>query len=226
MACIVNQCNSIADSFHYLEQDFAKRNLKAGYFALGTAWENFRRASSPEQLAEEFAHLALAALRKFDKFLASYINNSCKCQIGSKPLQVDGNSLLDDLEDFYIVFMTPITDCKVNDFLNLSDARSSASKVISDPKAAKGSAAQQLKKYQEDKQWITCKECAKIGDVVIALEQPRSWTLVHGDKKSFPDLCAALGKKEVYVSSVQATQHADPNLRWRLQGPPSQEEKN
>ena len=51
-----------------------------------------------------------------------------------------------------------------------------------------------MKKLLDKKSHVTCKECKKIGDAVIVMEQPPSFYLAASDK-DFPTLCTALDKQ-------------------------------
>ena len=155
--------------------------------------------------AEEIGSQALACVKLFDRIFASKINNTCKCQIGARPLVADGNHLLEDLYKFYTEFQEPITDCEVNGFLNLSNDHSRVQTLFSDANARKCDSVMQLQEYAASNKHITCRECGKIGDAVVALEQPASWCLVHLDK-AYKALCPALGREQKAIASLQAVE--------------------
>ncbi len=94
-------------------------------------------------------------------------------------------------------------DCEVNAFLRLERDRSDSSKLLADPKCATLKSIAKLSEFKKAGKWITCRECARIGDVIIALEQPSSWCLVHVDG-DFHHLCHALGRRHKQLPSVIA----------------------
>jgi hypothetical protein len=62
-----------------------------------------------------------------------------------------------------------------------------------------------LEKYAEDGTHITCKECERVGDAVIALEQTKGFTLLHIDK-SFDVLCTARKMPHQKIPSLRAAE--------------------
>lgn len=116
---------------------------------------------------------------------------------------IDYNHLMDDLRNFYSEFRTPVTNCEVNAFLNLTGTHSRARKILEDNNARKLKVSLALQDLRGKSKWITCKECKRIGDAIIALEQPASWIAVHVDK-SFHDLCRVLDRQHKPIMSVSA----------------------
>lgn len=131
------------------------------------------------------------------------IKNKSKCQIGGRRLSIDYYTLIDDLSAFSKEFQEPINDCEINDWLALRDPRSGATSLIHALRESGISVVDHLRGYEEKKpvQHISCTQCVKIGDAVIALEQPSSATLVHSDA-SLDQLCPALNKPHVKVDSI------------------------
>ena len=115
--------------------------------------------------------------------------------------EVDYNHLLDGLYRFYEAFLTPVEDCEVNAFLRLTHPKSRALALLGEDDVKALSVGKHLEGLRERGRWITCKECAKIGDAIIALEQPASWCLVHTDG-AFDDLCRCLKRNHTKIRSV------------------------
>ena len=204
-AFIAAQSKDAADAGYEIEQDFSIRNIK-GFLAvlLGAIRQDGAIPNDPIQFAEALASQGVRLLRLFDRKLPKKINNASKCQIGSRPLTVDWNNWLHDVHAYYEVFRgKPIEDCEVNDFLQMSNPKGRLKPLFDDPDASKEFSVQKAKKLCDNNKWITCKDCGSIGDVVIALEQPRSHTLVHTDG-AFNSLCPSLGKKNLPILSVTA----------------------
>lgn len=216
-AHIASQCSSVKQFWFYVGQDYGGRNLKTHTFAMGLAAKSIGAAESPNELAEEFVHIVQGLVKKFDRVFNSMINNSCGCQIGGLPLKVDVDEWKVDTGAFYEKVMAKIEDCDVNRFVNLGAPVSNASKLLKDARSKKVVAAENMREIQNAGAKITCTNCRKVGDVVIALEQPGPFILVHGDNGSYPALCAIRGRREMYVESVQSLEHADPDWKWTLQ---------
>lgn len=212
-AMISDQSSSVKQALHYIEQDFSSRSVKVTLSALAEYWVNFSNASSAAELAEEFAHASVLLLKRFDETLTAKINNGSECQVGARPLKVDFNTLMSDLRDFYSEFTEEVLDCGVNDFVDMQDRRSRATRILDDKRSIKCTSAKNLDSIRSSENPITCKNCSTIGDVVIALEQPSKSHLLHTDR-SFIEYCRVLGKPETYVESVAAVEKAQlkPNF--------------
>jgi hypothetical protein len=206
MALTIEQCSDVAEALCIIEQDFSPRSVKGALAVLQRCLRENGVLDSTHAAAEEVARLAVNWLKRFDRVFAARINNVCNCRIGAKSLEeVDFNHLLTDLHAFREAFLTPVTDCEVNGFLQLHDSGSRAAPLLTDPAALDTSAGKNLKALQEKQKWVTCKECSKIGDAVIALEQPASWSLVHVDG-AFNELCRVREREHLQIKSVLAVE--------------------
>jgi hypothetical protein len=203
LAFTIEHFSDVPQAIWYLEQDFKPRENKAILAVLGTHLQQVGPLKTTRAAAEECASLAVNWLKLFDRTFPRAINNSCGCQIGGLKLEIDFNSLLRELQQFYVGFSEPITNCQVNHFLNLANPKGRCAAILTDAEAAEAQASKKLLQLQQSKAHITCKECATIGDAVIALEQPKSWCLLHTDK-SFDSLCGALGRPHKLVASVRS----------------------
>ena len=203
IAFTVAHFNDVEQAMYYLEQEYSQRQNKGDLAGIALFVRELGPLRNCGAAAEEFASLAIRWLRKFDIVFTSRITNLCKCQIGGKTPDVDYNHLMQDLHDFYRSFLTPIMDCEVNAFLQLDNAKGRASKLLSDPNSAQLKVIERLIRLKQKNTWITCSECVQIGDVVIALEQPPSWSLAHVDN-SFNDLCEVLQRQHKLIRAARA----------------------
>ena len=206
MALVISQCSDVAEALCILEQDFSPRSVKGALAVIQRCLRESGSMDNTSAAAEEVGRLAVLWLKRFDKVFPARINNVCKCKIGGRSLDdIDFNHLLDDLHTFRETFLVPVTDCEVNAFLDLGTSRSRVAPLLEDAGVLKTKPGEKLEQLRVDGKWITCKECATIGDAVTALEQPASWCLVHLDG-AFNDLCRARGRSHLQIKSVIATQ--------------------
>jgi len=210
MAAAVRNFDDCTQAFAYLSQDFSVRDMKVYVQVAGMLLDK----SVPKTTtawAETIAREAVQFLRRFDKKFASRLRNRSRCQIGGGKPEIDYNTLVDDLNSYCREFLTPVTNCEVGTWLDLANSRSDASSLI---KTLAGTikSVEHLADVKANKTHITCRECVKISDAVIALEQPESITLVYSDN-AFNALCHELGKPGLQVpSAVKAERDANPNV--------------
>ena len=216
LAAIISQCTSIEDGLRYYSQAFSIRDVKGAILSISLAWQDIRQADTPGKLAEELGSVAVRLLRRFDRVLKSRIADKTGCQIGGKKLTVDFDRLHESLEQFYTESWTEVFDCAVNGFLKVDSVHGDATKMMEHDDTKNLVVCTNLAKLKSDGKQVSCKDCAKIGDLVIAAEQPRSWIVVHGDANSFPSLCGVLGKPDKYVESVMALQHELVGFEWHV----------
>jgi hypothetical protein len=152
------------------------------------------------EAAEEIGRIAVLWLEEFDTVFASRINNASRCQIGGMNMSVDFNSLLIDLQQFYVAFSEPILDCEINQYLTKSKR---AKTVLNDDQCKDLTAVSSLNDLLSKNKTIHCKSCSKIGDMVISLEVPASMGVAHVDA-SFDSLCAAQGLTSFKISSERS----------------------
>jgi hypothetical protein len=203
LAFAIAQFGEVEAALYYLEQDFSQRDNKAVIATIAAFLRQIGPLANTAAAAEEVAGLAVRWLALFDSTFPSRTGNTCGCRIGGMILDVDFNSVLDDLNEFYRSFSNPVTNCAVNDFLQLDRLKGRATPLLADEGASKLPVIQKLEKYADAQTWVTCKECGPIGDAVVALEQQASWTLVHTDE-AFTKLCPVLGRKNKLIPSARA----------------------
>jgi hypothetical protein len=200
-ALYFRQCDNVANALYHLEQDFG-RGPKDALSMIQQHLAGCGSLSSATS-AEEIASLAMRFLERFDNVFPKSIENSCRCQIGGNSPEVDYDSILHDLYAFYEAFLAPVQDCQINKFLR---SRRRAESLTKNEALAGLSAVKNLTDLQRRSKWITCTECRRIGDAVIALDQPASHCLVHIDQ-AFDKLCPALERDHKPIASAVA---ADP----------------
>jgi hypothetical protein len=203
LACEVDHFESVDHAMYHLEQDFSIRNIKANFHAVATMLRQKGAVQNTRDMAKEFARLAIGKLHEFDRLFRTRTRNSCGCQIGGKELRVDFNTLFDDLRVF-IKAVGSVDDCPVNEFLDLGKF-GKASRLLEEDGVADTKPGVNLAGLHEEGQWITFKECATIGDCVIALDQPRSCCLVHIDE-AFDVLCPAAERQHKRIPSQRASE--------------------
>lgn len=209
MALAMAQCRSPSDALHLLSQDFKTRRIKSIVSQIARIMEERGGLRNVKVAAEEFASATIQWLELFDELFASMTQNHSGCRIGGLNRDIDYDELLDELHKFYIELHENITTCGVNDYLDVKNGASKAARIFADDKADRTDAAKGLKKIlSRGTPWIDCKNCPTIGDVIIALEQPPSWTLVHTDG-AFDDLSRCLGKNHEKVPSMRAVSDID-----------------
>lgn len=204
MAACVRQYDNLADALNYLTQDFSGRNVKARSDILAAILREKGSLRNTRETAVEIARIGILLLRKFDLVLASKVKNLSGCKIGGVPCSVDFNRLFDDLRSF-AERVGIVMDCPINEYLGFTKPRGHAAKLLAGDGVADTRAGLALQKLFDNKTHVTCRECKKIGDAVIAIEQPPSWHLASSDK-DFPTLCSALGKAMKPILSVRGVE--------------------
>lgn len=194
VAIYIDLYNDIGEAFIRLEQRFSSRDVKADLSTLRDYVAN-RGPNSPRDAAEEIGRLAVHWLRRFDRVFRSRIDCASGCRLGRRPLRADYDSLLEDLSTFYHEFTEPVTDCEVNEFLAFTSAQGRAARLLKDDRIPMlKPVGKWLDKYCSEKRTITCIECMKLGDAIIALAQQKAYTLLSTDS-SFEILCEVLDRK-------------------------------
>ena len=203
IAFTIEHFNNVEQAMYFVEQEFSQRRNKSDIAGIGSFVNQIGPLRNCRAAAEEFASLAMRWLKTFDFVFPARIRNGCRCQIGGKTPNVDYNHFLADLHRFYEFFQTPVVDCEIKAALGLQKPMGRAANLIKDPKAENLGVVAALEKQKRDDSDVTCVECARIGDAVIALEQPGAWTLIHIDK-SFDDLCRVLDRDHKKILSLRA----------------------
>ena len=210
VACRIDHFTDVPTALRDLSHDFG-RKPKGTVDVLASLLNEKGRITSTRSMAKEIGRLAVAVLKKFDHILSARVNDSTGCKIGAQILRVDYNHLFDDLRDF-VRSVGNVADCPVNEFLGFSRSHGNAPRLLEVSEVqTKTKVGARLAKFVKERKWIECRECASIGDAVIALDQPRSWCLVHVDH-AFKVLCTATGKPNKPISSERAVEADVPRI--------------
>ncbi len=209
IALIVDCFQNLPHALNYESESFSARDVKTLVHLLSALCASGKEMSGREA-AKEIVHIAVVTLCKFDRRFRSRSPNSCGCRMGGKEFRPDFSNLFEEVRAFVRASLTE-DGCGIEAFLNLRKP-SKASKLLELSEVAEGtSAGKFLFKFKQNGKAITCKECQKIGDIVIALEQQRAWCLVHIDK-AFDVLCAATSRTHQRIKSVKAVEGSAPEI--------------
>lgn len=207
VALKVDFFNNVRDALSFESETFSPRDLKTLVHLVSVLYGNGKDVRGTEA-AKEIIHIAVTTLHKFDRRFRSQTPNSCGCKRGGKALRPDFNNIFGDVREFLRAWASEKT-CGLESFLDLRKP-SKASKLLKINSVSEGtSSGKYLAKFKETGQPITCKECAKIGDIVIALEQHAAWCLVHIDS-AFDALCKETGRPHIRIKSVKAIEEDVP----------------
>lgn len=206
LAALIDHFGNMADALDHVNQEFGIRRVKALNHLVTVVLRQEGEVQNTRAMATEVARIAVAKLRQFDRTFVSRIPNTCGCRIGSRQLRVDFNDLFEDLRAF-LRSIDVVHDCPVNDFLKLGKP-GAAQKLLQHEKARKTKVGAALSKYHEAATRVTCRECQRIGDAVIALEQPKYCCLAHIDR-AFDHLCEATGRQHKLILSQRAVEKDD-----------------
>jgi hypothetical protein len=201
MAFTADHFSDLPSALFHLNQAFSTRDIKTENHAIAVLLQQKGRINNCRSMAKELGRLAVGELKRFDRLFQSRTRNTCGCQIGGKELKVDYNYFFDDLRRF-VTSIGVVTDCRVNEFLGFS-RHGSAPRLLEVEGVHKTKAGKELSRLYEERKWTTCVKCAKIGDAVIALEQPNSFCLVHIDH-DFKVLCSATNRPYKPILSERA----------------------
>jgi hypothetical protein len=191
VAFLINHYGTLDEALGYIEEDFSPRTIKTWMHALRGMLGQQGSLINQKAAAKEVGRMAILKLKKFDRLFRRRIDNSCGCRAGGKNLVVDHNSFFESLRRF-VADIDDVKNCPVNEFLNFKNDRGPANMLLKDVAAAETSAGKSLAKYAKIASEINCNRCSRIGDAVIAMEQPPSYQLVHIDG-AFLYLCRASG---------------------------------
>ncbi|MGH7139300.1 MAG: hypothetical protein ACREHD_26440, partial [Pirellulales bacterium] len=202
-AQVFDVAESVEEAWRLLSQAFSGRE-KSSYGNLMADLERCRaHCANPgdhRQIARKIAELALQLVWDFDDVLERRISNASCCQIGDLTPPSEGNRLVPSLGRFCREFCEPVMDCGVNGFLAFEGNDTAVRKIIASDLMAKNKKyAEPLASYQKNRAHITCRECGRIGDAIIAAEHAAQmdadeYCLLHVDH-AFDRYCECLGLK-------------------------------
>jgi hypothetical protein len=203
VASYIGLRTSVRDALILLAQRYSIREIKVDMTAIALLLDQRTAMDNPHIAAEEVARLAINWLKTFDRVFRNRIPNTCGCQIGHKRPSIDYNTLLKDLSDFYEDFTEPVDDCPVNDLVGIGDPAGRGQALVAEKKTQKVDSVKNLAELLAAGARFVCDECRRIGDAVIALEQPADACLVHIDK-AYTKFCPFLGREHKHIKSALA----------------------
>ena len=162
-------------------------------------------AESVEQFGWEVVNLALI----YDKIFHTCVQSKTGCTRGEIQLDFETETRKDMLGNFYRQFKSPNHTCKLESLLNLQGGcpklrkvrEADLSKIASERRKGFENLQKQLNTLVVKARVLTCNTCSKIGDLVIALEQPPKTVLYHTDH-SFSVICPLLNHAHQQVKSA------------------------
>jgi hypothetical protein len=199
----ISQRTSVKNALVVLSQRYSIRSIKIDVIALAHLIEREAAMTDPKTAAVEVARLGIDWLKVFDRVFKSRIENKSGCQIGDAKPVIDYNDMLEDLYSFYEGFGDSVDDCSVNDFVEIGVPTGKGRLLANEPKLQKIDSVKNLVKILDAGTRFVCDECRKIGDVIIALEQPDTHCLVHIDN-AFNKFCPFLNRDHLHMKSVIA----------------------
>lgn len=209
-AFYISQRTSVRDSLALLANRFSIRNIKVDVIALGILLDQQKSMHNPAIAAEEIGSLAIRWLKTFDRLFRDKIPNQAGCLIGLKRPSIDYNTMLKDLSHFYEDFMEPVSDCPINDFVGIGSLQGRGLALLLEGSLQKIDSVRQLMALLEAGARFVCDDCRKIGDAVIALEQPEDQCLLHLDN-AFNKLCPVLKREHKQIRSAIAIDGQAPD---------------
>jgi hypothetical protein len=202
-AFYISQRTSVRDSLVLLANRFSIRSIKVDVIALGILLDQQKAMHNPSIAAEEIGSLAIRWLKTFDRLFRDKIPNQAGCLIGLKKPTIDYNTLLKDLNGFYEDFTEPVSDCPINDFVGIGSSEGGRPALLSEESVQKIDSIRQLTMLLEAGRRFVCDDCRKIGDTVIALEQPEDQCLLHLDN-AYNKFCSILKREHKQIRSAIA----------------------
>ena len=136
--------------------------------------------------------------------------NQAGCLIGLKRPSIDYNTMLKDLNDFYEEFTEPVSDCPINEFVGIGSSQGRGPALLSEESLQKIDSVRQLTTLLEAGTRFVCDDCRKIGDAVIALEQPEDQCLLDLDN-AYNKFCPILKREHKQIRSAIAIDRQAPD---------------
>ena len=209
MAVVVSRYGDVTSALTYLEQSFSIRDVKSYTACVAQFLKANGCLSNSDAAAEELARTAFHWMRRFGKLFPGRIQNRSRCKRGGNVLRIGSfATIIEDTARFHSSFKSPITNCEVGSFLKLNSIHSESKKVLENIDDKQVQSLAHVRKYAQDQTHLTCKECERIGDFVIALEQTRMYSLVHVDS-AFSFLCHARSMPNIPIPSLRGSERKD-----------------
>jgi hypothetical protein len=200
VAFYIAKRTSVKDALILLSQRYSIRKIKVDMTAIAHLLEQRKVMDNPHIAAEEIGRLAIHWLKTFDRRFPDLTPNACGCRIGHKRPSIDYNTMLKDLNAFYMDFTEPVDDCPINDFVGIGDRAGKGQALVTEKTTQKIDSVENLAKLLSAGTRFVCDDCLKIGDAVIALEQPTDHCLVHIDN-AYNKFCRFLKREHKQIRS-------------------------
>jgi len=193
----------IAGAIAYWSNGWGRRPTVVGHWAAIYANRKVRSDTTPQDETEQFGRLVYTCARTYDLALGRMISTaSTGCKKGQLSFSHDWETIRDSLKDFFNRFTSDDFTCRLGQLLRLERGCPAARAFLEAtwPKGVPSNTRSDLSKLRdnltaliEKSQPPDCRGCSKLGDLLIALEQPPTWTLYHTDR-SFDTICELLKK--------------------------------
>jgi hypothetical protein len=202
--------NSIHEALKWFEQSFSPREVKATVDWAGRYIDSILK-EPPAEPIERLGWKVMEFAKTFDHLFGRYVKPpKTGCKRGEVRINDHACSMREALADFHERFGLLDHPCKVGALIrsllssNLLDRLAAAE--LQAPRGSAQKAIVRLRNalagHQNRQAPVTCKECAKLGDLLIAAEQPPTWLLYHLDA-SFDLLCPLFGAQHKCISSIR-----------------------
>ncbi len=216
-AFVISHRTSVKDALVLLSQRYSIRNIKVDLIAIGHLLDQQKAMNDPQVAAEEIGRFAINWLKTFDRIFRHRIPNASGCRIGHKRPNIDYNMMLKDLNSFYQDFKEPVDDCPVNEFVGVGNPKGTGQALVSEETTKTIDSVKNLGVLLAKRGRFVCDDCRKIGDAVIALEQPEDQCLIHIDK-AYNRFCRFLKREHKQIKSAVAIDKETMTTQDRPQG--------
>jgi hypothetical protein len=204
-ACV---SGDVASTLHFYSNKYGRESKIALHWAARyiKSRESNDIAEAVEQFGWEVVNLALI----YDKIFHNYVQPKTGCTRGKVTIDFNAEIRKDMLRDFYRRFMSLSHTCKLESLMNIQGGCPKLRKVreadlsefpLREQKDSLSKLQKQLDTLITKARAPNCKTCSKIGDLVIALEQPPKTILYHTDH-SFSAICPLLKHAHQQVISA------------------------
>lgn len=206
------------DALAYHSQSFSPREVKVVLMWAAKFGKSLPPTSSKEKV-EWFGDEVLKFARAYDILFSKSVSAKSGCKLGELSLDSHCPTRAQALQDFHERFTSQDKACNLEGLFQfekgcprLKMVLKASKEDVPDAKARRALTLlkKALCKFIQGKLNLTCRNCSKIGDAIIAMEQPRTHTLYHTDH-SFSALCPLLGKKHIAIGSLRKVTSA-----WRI----------
>ncbi len=217
--------NSVPKALDYLGEEFSIRYVKSVLKWAAYYIKELRNKQETEEIYH-FGWLVLNFALEYDNIFQKIAQPKTNCKRGQTPFDFSMPSLDKILTEFYERFNAEDHTCKLSSLLQISGTYPKLQSIMrADLKSLKQESRKSIKDLRENIQFFitnsqtpTCKDCYKIGDVLVALDQPPNTKLYHTDY-SFSALCPILKHKHEHIISAKKVLKGLNEQKFALGGP-------